>query len=133
MNVVEVMDEIGDALEAIPGLHVWPYPVDQVSPPAAIVQFPTVNYDQAFQRGLDRWDGGIVVLVSRVWDKAARDNLSKYVDGSGSTSVHAALKDRDWTTCAYARVTRCTFPPGYTIGTTPFVAAQFELDIAGTG
>lgn len=133
MNLVDVMEEIGEALSAIDGLRIHAHPVDRVEPPAAIVQFPNMNFDQAFQRGLDRWEGGIIVAVSRVWDRTARDNIARYVDGSGSESVHAALRAHDWQTCAYARATRLSWPAGYTVGGVDFVAARFDLDIAGTG
>lgn len=138
MDLVAVMNQVGDAVDTITDLNVYRFPVDSLSPPAAIVQFPTINYDRAFQRGLDRMEGGIVVLVSRVWDEAARNAIAPYVDGSGSNSVHAALHayttGKQWTTCHYARVTRVSFPSGgYTVGDVPYVGAQFDLDIAGGG
>lgn len=138
MNLLDVANEIGDALESIPGLRVYRHPVDAITPPAAIIQMPTMNYDQAFQRGLDRWDGGIAVLVSSVWDRAAFVNIAAYVDAGSSDSIHGALRARTqadaWTTCAYARATRCTFPAGgYEMNGINYVAAQIDLDIAGTG
>lgn len=133
MDMVDVMEEIGLALQSIDGLRVYTHPVDRLEPPAAVVQFPDMNFDQAMQRGLDRWDGGIVIAVSRVWDRSARNNIAKYVAGSGSQSVHAALRAYDWTTCAFARATRVTWPSGYTVAGIDFVAAQIDLDIAGSG
>lgn len=133
MKMVDVMDEIGDALGSIAGLRVHSHPVDRLEPPAAVVQFPVMNFDQAFQRGLDRWEGGIIVAVSRVWDRTARDNIARYVDGSGAGSIHAALRAYDWQYCSYARATRLTWPAGYQVAGVDFVAARFDLDIAGPG
>jgi len=133
VNLVDVMEEIGEALRAIDGLRVHTHPVDRLEPPAAVVQFPVINYDQSFGRGTDIWEGGIVIAVSRVWDRAARDNIAPYVDGSGSESVHAALRAHDWQTCAFARATRLTWPAGYQVAGVDFVAARFDLDIAGPG
>lgn len=134
MNLTDVMAEIGDALETIPGLRVHRYPVDSVTPPAAIVQFPTMQYDAAFQRGLDRWEGGVAVLISSVWDRSAAMAIARYTDGNSDESVHAALRAHDWQTCSYARATRATFPPdGFEVSGIVYVAAQIDLDIAGPG
>lgn len=135
MNLVDVVEEIGDALDSIPGLRVLRYPSDTITPPTAIIQFPTMNYDQAFQRGLDRWEGGVAVCVSSVWDRSAFLTIAPYVDAGSDMSIHAALRNRsDWTSCAYARAVRCTWPAGgYEINGINYVAAQIDLDIAGTG
>lgn len=139
MKIDDVMDEIGDALDTIPGtLRVYRFPVDSIEPPAAIVQLPTIEYDRAFARGLDQVDGGIIVAVSRAWDRAARDAITKFIGGEDSPeSIHAALHRRttanEWTSCAYARVVRSYPLRGFTLAEAPFAAYQFDLDIAGNG
>lgn len=132
------MDEIGDAIDAIPGLNVYRYPADSISPPAAVVQFPTVNYDRAFQRGTDTMDGGIAVLVSRVWDRAARDTIARYVGGDDSPeSIHAAIHayttGEKWTSCSFVRVVGDAAPQSFTVAGTDFAGYQIDLQIAGPG
>lgn len=133
MILFDVMAEIGEALDVVPDLNVYAHPVDSISPTAAIVQFPNMTFDAAFQRGTDRWEGGILIAVSRVWDRAALTAVSPFVSGSGGGSIHAALRAHDWQTCSFVRATGLTWPSGTTIGGVDYVAAQFALDIAGPG
>lgn len=133
MNLAAVMDEIGDVAETIPGLHVYRWPVDEATPPAAWPTYPAeMPFDAAFQRGTDRWSGGLLVVVGRVWGRAARDQLSKYVSGDGRDSIVAAFLAHDWRACAYARPTRAV-PDAIQVGGVDMLAALFELDIAGPG
>lgn len=133
MILVDVMEEIGEALGVLPDVNVYAHPVDSITPAAAIVQFPNMDFDTAFQRGLDRWEGGIILAVSRVWDRAALTAISPFVSGAGGGSVHAALRDHTWTTCTYARATNLLWPNGYQVAGVDYVAARFTLDIAGPG
>lgn len=133
MKLSDVMDEIGRALSTIPDLRVVNYETDSIQPPTAIVQFPAFDYDRAFQRGMDRWEGGVIVAVSRVWDRTARDNIAKYVDGHSSQSIHAALRNHTWTTCSYARATTAVPLRDFEVGQIVYAAYQIELDIAGPG
>lgn len=133
MILRDVMDEIGKALEPIPGLHVYPWPADEISPPAAMVTYPSINIDAAFQRGLDRWTGGVLVLVERVFDRASRDQMSPFVSGDGGGSIIAALKAHDWQKCSYARPVGTADPEPLPVGGVIYLAYFFELDIAGPG
>lgn len=133
MKIDDVMEEIAEALRDIPGLSVHPHPVNTLVPPAAEVLYPDVEFDQAFARGLDRMEGGIIVSVSRVVDRAAREAISKYASGDDSPeSVRAALHKHEWKTCAFARVVR-GFGVDHSVGDVPYVAYRFDLDIYGSG
>lgn len=94
MNLATVMQEIADRLDTITGLRVYAYPPDNVQPPAAVVSYPeTYTFDEAFARGMDRIpDLPVVVLVGRVSDRASRDRIAGYVDGSGVQSIKAVLE-----------------------------------------
>lgn len=138
MDIEAVMDEIAAVLKPIPGLQVHPHPVNMLATvPAAEVLFPDIEYDQSFQKGLVRLDGGIIVSVGRVFDQAARENLTKYADPSDSPhSIHHAIRtrtrDRAWTSCDYAQVTR-GYGTDHTVNEVTYVAYRFDLDIYGSG
>lgn len=54
MNLAAVMDELGAALGTIPGLRVFPYWADRITPPAAVVGWPDpLTYDATMRRGSD--------------------------------------------------------------------------------
>lgn len=133
MNLADVMDEIGDVADTIAGLRVYRWPADEITPPAAMVTYPeSVDFTVAFQRGTDRWQGGLLVAAGRVWDRAARDQMSRYVSGDGAESIMAAFYAHDWQSCAYVRPVRATFDAIQVAGV-EYIAALFELDIAGPG
>jgi hypothetical protein len=74
-------------------LRVYDYAADAAAPPAAIVPLPeTVEYDTVAGRGADRVVIPVLILVGKVSDRAARDQLAQYVSGTGSLSVKAAIE-----------------------------------------
>ncbi|MGH7426554.1 MAG: hypothetical protein ACREJP_10380, partial [Candidatus Methylomirabilales bacterium] len=88
LNLNTVMDGLGIRLATITGLRVFDFAAEAVSPPAAIVGMPTeVDFDFTKGRGSDRVVIPITVLVGRVSDRAARDDLSAYVAGTGTKSI----------------------------------------------
>lgn len=133
MRMADVMDEVGAALQGIEGLRVYPFTVDRITPPAAIVTWPeTIDYDAAMTRGGDRMSLSVLVLVSRVDARSARDLLAAYLDGAGPRSVKAAVEARTSTAYDSARVVSAT-PGGATSGGQDYLGAVFELDIIGKG
>lgn len=93
MNLSDVMDELAARIDAIDGLRVFAYEPDTLQPPAAVVTFPeSYDYDATYGRGSDRMTIPVVVMVGRASDRAARGNLSRYVDGSGAASLKAVIE-----------------------------------------
>lgn len=137
MNPVAVNNEIRDVLDAIPDLQVIPHPAKSITPPAAEIAIPDIDYDQAFQRGLVLWRSRIIVSVSSVFDEASFAELVKFIEPADTVhSIHAALFNRTvnqaWTSCSYARVIR-GFGIDHIVNETPYVAYQLDLEIAGPG
>ena len=133
MNLADVMDEIGDAVDRIPGLNVYRWPADEITPPAAVVAYPSIDLDAAFQRGLDRWTGALLVLVDRVFDKATRDQMSELMSGDGPRSIVEAFWQWDWQACDYARPVSTTDPDVITVAGVDYLGYAIQLDIAGPG
>lgn len=133
MNLADVMDEIGTALEGIDGLRVFPYWADRITPPAAIVAWPDpVTYDATMGRGADQMTLPLFVLVGRFDARSTRDRLAVYLDGSGDSSVKAVLEAHTWTSCDSVRVASATVD-SYTVAAVDYLGAEFSLDIFGTG
>lgn len=133
MDVADVMSEVGDALDTISGLRVFRYPVDNATPPAAIVSYPeNITFDATYGRGMDRMTLPVVVVVGKVWDRSTRDLIAAYAAGSGAESVKAAIDGHTYTACDVVRVTGAEFDV-MTIAGTDFIAALFDVDIAGQG
>lgn len=133
MILGDVMDQLATALGTISGLRVFPYPPDSLNPPAAVVSYPdTLTFDETYGRGMDRISIPVVVVVGRVSDRASRDQLSAYCNGSGDSSIKAALESSTYTACSTVRAASVDFDV-VTIGGTDYMAALFTLDISGSG
>lgn len=133
MDLADVMDEVASRLDTITGLRCFAYPPGTVNPPAAVVSYPdTYTYDETYGRGSDRLSLPVVVVVGKVSDRSARDQIGAYVDGSGARSVKAVLESGTYTAFDELRVVSVEFDV-VTIGGTDYMAALFTLDILGSG
>jgi hypothetical protein len=92
LDLNTIMDAIGTALSTITGLRVYDFTAGSQAPPAASVGLPPdVEYDFTKGRGSDRVVVPVTVLVGKVSDRTARDELSAYLAGSGAKSIKAKL------------------------------------------
>jgi hypothetical protein len=134
MNLNDVMDEVAAVLDTITGLRVFAYPPPTVVPPAGIVSYPErIDFDQTYGRGMDKITGlPVILVVGKATDRAARDTAGDWASGSGSKSVKAVFEAHPWTSCHVLTVTACTFDV-VTIASVDYIAAMFELDVAGSG
>ena len=133
MILSDVMDELATQLGTISGLRVFGFPPDSVVPPAAIVTYPEqIDYDATYGRGADEMVLPLMVVVGKMSDRATRDLLSVYCDGSGDSSVKAVLEDGTYTSFDSIRVASVAFDV-VTIGGTGYLNAEFTLQIMGQG
>lgn len=133
MNLANVMDDISNRLDTIAGLRCFAYPPDMVQPPAAVVTYPdTYTFDETYGRGMDRMSLPVVLVVGKVSDRASRDELGAYCNGTGAASVKAVLESGTYTAFHEVRVEGIEFDV-VTIAGTDYMAATFTLDIAGSG
>lgn len=133
MDLGNVMDAISTRLDTITGLRCFASPPATLVPPAAVVSYPdTLAFDATYGRGMDRLDLPVVVVVGRPTDRSTRDNLSLYCDGSGASSVKAVLESGTYSAFHTVRVKDIEFDV-VTIAAIDYMAAIFNLDIAGSG
>lgn len=132
LDLNAVMDAIGARLVGVTGLRVYDYAADGASPPAAIVALPsTVEYDVVAGRGADRVVIPVTVLVGRVSDRAARDQLAGYVSGSGASSVKTAIEGGDPPLGGAAHTVRVTEAriDVVTIQAVEYLGASFDVEV----
>lgn len=133
MRLASVMQEIADRLDTITGLRVHAFPADVVHPPALVFSYPeTYEYDSTYGRGMDRITLPAIVVVGRVSDRASRDVLSDYVDGSGTSSIKQVAESGTYTAFDSVRVMSVEFD-AVTIAGQDYLAGLFSFDIAGKG
>ncbi len=132
MDLAAVMDEIGEAVDTIRTLKVTPYPADTVTPPAAVVAFPDITFDETFGRGSDRYVLPVYVMAGGRTALAHRNNMAKYLIGAGDTSIKAAIESWSFTSCDTVRVMGVEFEET-TFGGVDYPAARFDVDVVGSG
>jgi len=134
IRLADVMKEVAEALNEITGLRVTDYPPENLHPPAGYVSYPeSIDYDESYGRGEDRFTGlPIVLLTSSVTTTAARDMASGWSSGDGPKSVKRAMEARSWTTCDDLTVTSVEFGIERFAGG-EYLAVMFKATVVGPG
>lgn len=99
LDLPGVMRGLAAALAALPApgggaLRALAFPLDSVTPPAAIVAFPDgdVEYDELNAGGGDRARLEVFVVVGRPNERGGYEALASYMSGAGASSVKAAIE-----------------------------------------
>lgn len=135
MDLYAVTTALGVQLRTITGLRVYEYGTNDVQPPAAIVSLPdlSIDYHQAYGAGMGKLsDVVVIVLVRDNNRRSAFKDLSYYVKPTGTKSVKAALENGTYSAMDVVTVTRVDFD-SITWNGADYLAAEFHLDITGTG
>lgn len=136
MDIQAVRDELGQALQAIGTLHVFTYEPSGITPPAAVVGWPDrIDFDAAMERGADRAAWDVFVFVGMGDRRSASENLAPYLDGSGPSSVKAALESYSEDSPKFFDTLRVQSVEvdGYIYGSVTYLGARFTVDIIGAG
>lgn len=123
-----MMDELAEALGTIDRLRPFAWPPDKVTPPAAFVELPDITYDVAFARGAEQLAIEVVVVVSRVDSRSARDRVLQY-----PPLVKAAIEAHEPRSYDSARVVTAQVNHSYPLGAVEYLAYVFAIDIIGPG
>lgn len=133
MNLADVLNDLGDALRAIPDLEVFSYLPGDAPMPCAMVGYPAeITYDRAFGRGLDQVAVPVLVLAGGIDDESTRDRLCGYLAGSGPGSVKAAVEGYDADSYGTVRVESVQTEP-LNNGGVQVWASIFSITIYGKG
>jgi hypothetical protein len=132
MNLADVMDELWEVLEDVPGLNV---PDDgagvHASPPAPFVELPEIVYGDA-GAGLDRIaDLGLTVVFGPANNTQTYRRALEYASTTGMRSIPAALLAHEWTSCHTLRPGRAEPATVDVRGGNPALAYIFHIDITG--
>lgn len=128
-SITDLRAGLATRLGTISGLRTTTETPDTISPPVAIVNVANVNYDRAFQRGLDEYNFVITVIVGRVGERSAQRLLDSYVSSTGASSVKLAVES-DKTLggkCDSLRVSDMRNYGSLVIGEITYLAAEFNV------
>lgn len=130
-DVAAVRAGLRDRLATITSLNVNRSPLDAINPPTAIVGEIKVVFDKTFGRGTDELEAKVRVYASRADVDAGIDLLDGFLDGSGPTSVKAAIEaDRTLGGSADTlRVEEADAYGAYDVGGTTYLGVEFTIRI----
>jgi hypothetical protein len=128
-SMLELRDAIAEAMGSIGGLRTSAFVPDAPRPPIAVVMPDRIEYDLNARRGADRFFFTVTVLASRADDRAAQQNLDKYL--VGESSVKDAI-EKDRTLGGVADTCRVTAMQNYAavpVGEVTYLSAQFVVEV----
>jgi hypothetical protein len=130
MTIDQLRIGLATNLATISGLRTTAEIPDNPSPPIAIVQLRTVEYDQAFQRGMAVYTFLVTVIVGRSAEREAQRRLNDYCDNSGASSVKVAIEsDRTLGGSAFdCRVISMDNIGNLQLGDATYLAAEFTVN-----
>jgi hypothetical protein len=130
-TVTGIRNGLATQLGSIRGLRTAAVVPEDPKPPIAVVMAPTISYDTAFGRGLDSYSFQVMVIVGRVSDRTAQQQIDAFCSGSGSSSVKNAIASDPTLggACQSARVTEMNNYGSLTIGDTDYLSAEFTVQV----
>ena len=130
-SITAIRSGLATNLATITGLRTGATIPDNVNPPYAIVSPSSVNYHRAFNNALSTYNFTITLVVDRVSERTAQNNLDAYCSPTGTSSIRAAIES-DKTLGGVVYDTMVTGMRNYgsvTIGETNYLAAEFDVAV----
>lgn len=131
MSIANLRTGLATNLATISGLRTSAELIDNPSPPVALVNLESVDYDQAYQSGLTLYNFSITVIVGRNAERQMQRKLDSYIQPDGAQSVKVAVES-DRTLSGYAqdlRVTNAGSIGSIQINDQTYLAAEFTVTV----
>ncbi len=133
-TVGDIRDGIAANLATITNTQILSYQLSNPTTPSISIFPAGTDYNQAFNRGLDRWVFTVQAIVSVVSDENGQQQLDAYLAPTGSTSIRAAIES-DRTLGGAAQNCVVTNASGYTLfgDTPPVLGAEWTVEVWCSG
>jgi len=131
-TLAQIREGLATNLREITGCQVSAYMLSQPTTPCLYVVPGDIEFDQAMQRGMDRWTFRVVALAGLASDIGAQKKLDEFLAPSGATSVKAAV-EADRTLGGVVDDLRVTAATGYRTYGQPggqvHLGVEFTVDV----
>lgn len=129
-SITDIRTALATNLATISGLRTAAEMPDNPNPPVGIVSLDTVEYDQAYAKGLVTYNFTVTVIVGRSAERTAQRLLDSYIS-TGEKSVKNALEsDKSLGGKAYdCRVTSLNSVGSIQLNDTTYLAADFSVAV----
>lgn len=130
-SITNIRSGLATRLATISGLRTASTMPDNPNPPIAIVIPDNINFDNAFQRGMDTLTFRIFVVVGRADERTAQNSIDAYCATSGASSIKAAIEgDKTLGGAAYnCRVTDMRNYGSVIIGEVTYLSCEFVVAV----
>ena len=130
-DIYNIRAGIATNLGTISGLRSSPEIPDSPNPPIAIINLDTIEYDEAFNGGLTRYNFVVTLVVGRAAERTMQRKLDAYCQPTGAQSVKVAIEsDRTLDGEVYdLRVERSNVVGSITINDQIYLAAEFTVTV----
>lgn len=91
-TIANIRTGIAANIGTISGLRTAAEIPDSPNPPIAVVNLESIDYHQAMQNGLTRYNFTVTVVVGRAAEREMQRKLDAYCQVTGSQSVKAAIE-----------------------------------------
>lgn len=91
-SITNIRTGIATNIGTISGLRTAAEIPDSPNPPIAVVNLESIDYHQAMQNGLTRYNFTVTVVVGRAAEREMQRKLDTYLGVTGSQSVKAAIE-----------------------------------------
>ena len=130
-SISDIRSGLATRLGTITGLRTGATIPDNVNPPYAIVTPTSVSYHRAFNNALSTYNFTVYVVVGRVSERTAQNNLDAYCSATGASSIRVAIES-DRTLGGVVFDTIVTGMRNYgsvIIGENTYLAAEFDIAV----
>jgi hypothetical protein len=129
-SITDIRTALATNLATISGLRTSAEMPDNPNPPIGIVSLESVDYDQAYAKGLVTYNFTVTVIVGRSAERTAQRLLDSYIS-TGEKSVKNALEsDKSLGGKAYdLRVTSLNSVGSIQLNDTTYLAADFSVAV----
>jgi hypothetical protein len=129
-SITDIRAGLATNLATISGLRTAAEMPDNPNPPVGIVSLDSVDYDQAYGKGLVTYNFTITVVVGRSAERTAQRLLDSYIS-TGEKSVKNAIElDKSLGGKAYdCRVTSLNSIGSIQLNDTTYLAADFSVAV----
>ncbi len=130
-SITALRTAIATNLGTITGLRTSPEMPDNPNPPIALVKPTSIDYNQAFAKGMTQYSFAVVVIVGRADERTAQRTLDAYCSSTGSSSIKNAVES-DKTLGGNAYDCRVSEMRNYTpiqLNDGTYLAAEFAVEV----
>ena len=128
-SISTIRTNLATRLATITGLRTAATMPDSPNPPIAVVTPVSVTFDTAFKRGMNTYSFNVMVIVGRVDERTAQNNLDAYVSSTGTSSIKLAIEgDKSLAGAVFdTRVVEMRTYGAVSIGEVTYIAAEFTV------